>query len=159
MERIARTKEISKKTATLACADLFRKGAANAGAPDSMEVEIACPITKTTTTLSRYDIVMALQLTVGHKTVRKLAERLAPQMLEANLLLIKQNPLMDLKGDLANRINRKLVLRKEEPLTRQEEVCCATYAQWMPNLNELAESTRLKALLDEDLNSRRKKKK
>lgn len=158
MERIAKTKEISKKTATLACAALFRKGAANAGAPDAMEVEVICPITKVTTTVSRYDIAMALQFTVGHKTVRKLAEALAPQMLTANLLLIKKNPLLDLRGDLANRINRKLSIRKEETLTREEEVCCATYAQWMPNLNEIASSTRLKSLLDEDLNARRKKK-
>lgn len=158
MERIAKTKEIAKKTATLACAALFRKGAANAGAPDSMEVEIICPTTKITTTVTRYDIAMALQFTVGHKTVRKLAEALAPQMLAANLQLIKKNPLMDLKGDLANRINSKLTLRKEDPLTREEEVCCATYAQWMPNLNEMASSTRLKSLLDEDLNARRKRK-
>lgn len=158
MERIARIKDISKKTATLAVVELFRKGAANAGAPDSMEVEVRCPITGVTTSITRYDVVMALQSVTDHKTLRKLAETLAPQMLDANLQLIQQNPLMDRKGDLANRINRKLVLRKEDPLTRKEEVCCATYAQWMPNLNELAESTRLKALLDEDLNARRKRK-
>jgi hypothetical protein len=158
LQKIARTKEISSKTAAIAVAALFRKGAANAGAPDSMEVELRCPEKKTDCIITRYDITMALQPIVGHKTVRKLAEALAPTMLEANLQNIKLNPTKDLKGDLSNRINRKLILRKETPLTREEEICCATYAQWMPNLNELASSTRLKALLDEDLNARRKKK-
>jgi len=157
MKRIARIKEIGVKAVSLAFASICLKGAANAGAPDSMEVEVRCPDTKITTTISRYDFVMGLYAETGNKNIRKLAECLAPYMIPANLELIKKNPLLNLKGDLANRINRKLSLRKESPLTRAEEVCCATYAQWMPNLNELANSERLKGLLEEDLNARRKR--
>lgn len=157
MERIARTKEIDRSTAIMAVGALFRRGAANAGAPDSMEIDVKCPHTNTVTIVTRYDIIMALHAVTGHKTIRKLAEVMAPEMLQANLYIIQKQPLYDLKGDLANRINRKLSFRKEPALTRKEEVCCATYANWMPNLNELAKSTRLKSLLDEDLNARRKR--
>jgi hypothetical protein len=157
IDRIARTKEISIRTAANACATLFRRGAANAGAPDTMEIEIRCREKATIAIITRYDITMAMHAVVGHKTLRKMAEALAPQMLIANLDLIKENPLLDLKGDLSNRINRKLIIRKEPPLTREEEICCATYAQWMPNLNEISSSNRLKSLLDEDLNARFKK--
>lgn len=157
IKRIQTFKGIGRKTTVQAVAALFRKGAANAGASDTMKVDVRCPETNSTVEVNRYDIVMALQQVVGHKNVRKLAEAMAPEMLSANLKLIKSNPLLDLKGDLANRINRKLTLRKQDPLTREEEVCCCTYSQWMPNLNEMADSKRLRALLDEDLNARRKK--
>lgn len=156
-DRIGKTKDISSKTAAMATAALFRKGAANAAASDTMEVEVSCKQTKTSTTITRYDLVMAINLIAGHKNVRKLAEAIAPEMLFANLKLIESNPLLDLKGDLANRINNKLTLRKETALSRKEEICCCTFAQWMPNLNDLADSTRLKSLLEEDLNARRKK--
>ena len=81
-------------------------------------------------------------------------------MLEANLGIIKRAPTANLSGDLALKISRKLAYRKQaneeavdvHPLTREEE--CCTYAQWMPNLNELAGSTRLKSLMEEDLLSR-----
>ena len=157
MQRIANFKDIDSGTASIGTAALFRRGAANAGAADTMSIDIKCPIRNNVVEINRYDIVMALNSVVGHKNVRKLAESMAPEMIESNLLLLQKNPLLDLKGDLANRINRKLTLRKEESLTRKEEICCCTYTQWMPNLNELAESTRLRALLEEDLNARRKR--
>ena len=156
--RLSKVKDISSGTAVKAIATLFRRGAAAAAAPDSMQVEVKCPSTGLVTDISRYDVVMALHNVCDHKTLRKLAEAMAPEMVQANLTLLKANPLLDLKGDLANRINRKLVLRKEDPLSREEEICCCTYAQWMPNLNEMANSNRLKALLEEDLAARRKQK-
>lgn len=155
--KIQKIKDLDFKTTLQAVAALFRRGAANAGAPDTMEIEVSCPATKNAVEITRYDISMAMQSIVGHRNVRKLAEAIAPELISACLKLIKQNPLLDLKGDLANRINRKLSLRKEQALSREEEICCSTYAQWMPNLNELAGSNRLKNLLDEDLNARRKK--
>ena len=158
LHRIAKVKDIDFKTAAQAVAVLMRKGAANAGAPDSMQVEVTCTGSNNVTEVTRYDIAMAMNSVVNHKNVRKLAEGLAPEVISANLKLVKINPLLDLKGDLANRINRKLSLRKEDSLTREEEICCSTYTQWMPNLNELANSTRLRGLLEEDLNARRKKK-
>jgi hypothetical protein len=158
LHRIAKVKDIDFKTAAQSVAALMRKGAANAGAPDSMQVEVTCIGSTNITEVTRYDIAMAMNSVVNHKNVRKLAEGMAPEVISANLKLVKINPLLDLKGDLANRINRKLSLRKENSLTREEEICCSTYAQWMPNLNELANSTRLRGLLEEDLNARRKKK-
>lgn len=157
LTKISKTKDISFKTAAIGVSALFRKGAANAGAADSMQVDVFCQDNKVATEISRYDLVMSLNAVAGHKNVRKLAETMAPEMVMANLELLKRNPLLDLKGDLANRINRKLFLRKEPALTREEEICCCTYTQWMPNLNELALSPRLKSLLEEDLNARRKR--
>lgn len=156
IQRLQTFKNVGIKTVVNALATLFRRGAANAGASDSLKVDVRCPETDTITEINRYDIVMAMQQVVNHKNVRKLAEAMAPEMISANLRLIKKNPLLDLKGDLANRINRKLHIRNEPALTREEEVCCCTYSQWMPNLNELTGSKRLKGLLEEDLNARRK---
>lgn len=157
IEKISKNKEIDRSTTMLAVATLFRKGAANAGAPDTMEVDLVCPKTNRSTSISRYDLVTAMQLITGHRTIRKMAEAMAPQMVQANLALLEKDPLLNLQGDLANRINRKLFTRQQPALTRKEEICCATYTQWMPNLNELAESDRLANLLTEDLNARRKR--
>jgi hypothetical protein len=151
VDRIAKTQDIARSTAATGIVALIRKGAANAGAPDSMEVQIRCPITKNQTTITRYDIGMALQAVTGHKTIRKLAEALAPLIIKTDIKRIKTDPTQNLKGDLANKINRKLTSRGQQPLTPEEEVCCATYTQWIPDLNQIASSTRLKALLDEDL--------
>jgi hypothetical protein len=156
IDRLKKTKEISFNTAMLSTATLIRRGASSAGAADTMQVEVKCPETNISTAVSRYDLGMALHAITGHRTIRKLAEALAPEMLSANIKLIETNPMLDLKGDLANKINSKLMLKKEDPLTRKEEICCCTYAQWLPNLNEFAESKRLKALLEEDLLSRRR---
>nr|YP_009492355.1 hypothetical protein [Stauridium tetras]AWI68980.1 hypothetical protein [Stauridium tetras] len=155
--RLQTYKNIGRKATVQAIAALFRKGAANARAADTMKVDVYCPETDTSIEITRYDMVMAIQSITGHKNIRKLAEAMAPEMISANLKIIQKNPLVDLKGDLANRISRKLSLRKEDPLTRAEEVCCCTYSQWMPNLNELANSKRLKSLLEEDLNARKKR--
>lgn len=157
LEKLAKIKDIHRSTVILAISTLFRRGAANAGAPDSMELDLACPVTNQVTTISRYDITQVLQSVTGHKTVRKLAETMAPQIIKSSLQKLTSSPMLDLRGDLANRIDRKLAIRNEPALTRPEQICCATYAQWMPNLNELAGSERLASLLNEDLNARRKK--
>lgn len=157
ISRISKTHNVGMRTAYIATAELFRRGAANAGAPDSMFLELECQETGYATELRRYDLVMALYSVMGYKNLRKLAEAMAPEIVRANLNILNINPLADLKGDLANRINFKLHLRKEEALSRREEICCCTYTQWMPNLNDLAYSTRLKGLLEEDLNARRKR--
>lgn len=165
--KLSKNKDISVPTATRAIAELIRRGAANANATDTMTIDVICQETKVTTEVSKYDVIMALFSVTKHKTIRKLAEAMAPIMLQSNLAIIKRVPTADLRGDLANKINRRLLAKAKNtpqgetppsPLTRQEEVCCCTYAQWMPNLNELANSDRLKALLDEDLMSRKPRK-
>lgn len=166
-DRLAKIKEISLATASRAISELIRKGAANANAKDTMTISIKCQESETDVEISRYDIGMALFSVVRHKVIRKLAEAMAPMMLQANLSIIRRVPTADLRGDLANKINRRLAIKSQNtpsgenpplPLTREEEVCCCTYAQWMPNLNELAKSTRLKTLLEEDLISRKPRK-
>jgi hypothetical protein len=159
LNRLAKIKGISLGTAARAVAELFRRGAANAGASSQMGMDIVCPDTGVTTEVTKYDIAMVMQQEVGHQVVRKLAEAMAQDMLIGNLLQVKQNPLLDLKGDLAVKINADLIRRNGTPLTRQEEVCCATYAQWLPNLNELANSNRLKQLLEQDMANRKVRRK
>lgn len=164
VKNLVSAKTISRSTASIAIAGLIRKGAANARARDTMAVEIRCPDTGTITEVSRYDIGMALYRVVKHKTIRKLTEAMASDMLTAALGIIRRDPTADLKGDLANKINRRLLAEaartppdKTPPkmLTREEEVCACTYAQHLPNLNELARSDRLKRLLEEDLLQRK----
>lgn len=166
LDRLARSKGIHSDTAIRAVSELIIKGAANARAKDTMALNIQCPVTGDLTQVSRYDITMALYSVVKHKTVRKLAEAMAPMILQGNLNILKRVPTADLKGDLAAKINRRLLSQAQNtpsektppsPLTREEEVCCCTYAQWMPNLNELANSTRLKQLMEEDLLLRKPK--
>jgi len=155
IEKLAKTKEISPGTAARAVASLFRKGAANARAKDTMNVEVICPISGVATDITRYDVGMALFNVTSHKTLRKLAEALAPAIIKGSIAVLNSSPNVDLKGDLAGKINRKLLQEEKPPLTRKEEICCCTYAQWMADLNELAESERLKGLLELDLAGRK----
>jgi hypothetical protein len=158
IEQLSSTLGIAFDTATRAAAHLFRKGAANARAK-YVTTQIECQVTKRIVTVSKYDIEMALHRTLQTKNVRKLAEAMAPDIIEGNLAIAKRVPTAELSGDLAQKINRKLLKQAQNtaigitpppPLTLEEEICCCTYAQWMPNLNDLANSNRLKALLEED---------
>lgn len=155
LDRLSKNKDIQPATATRAVAALFRKGAANAGASSSISVDISCKETGTVIEVQKYDIEMAMNVVVGHRVVRKLAEAMAYDIITGDLIAVKADPLQNRRGDLAAKINRQLLARKEQPLTRAEEICCATYAQWLPNLNELASSTRLKALLEQDFSQRK----
>lgn len=92
-----------------------------------------------------------MEIVTGIKTIRKLAESMAPTILQTNLHKHYNNSGEDLKGDLATKINKKLINKGIEPLTDLEEICACTYAQWIPNLNQYASSGRLKAILEEDL--------
>lgn len=171
MDQLGRTKGIATQTAIRATSELTRKGAANARAKDTISVEIKCSETQNIAVISRYDLRMALYGVTRHKTIRKLAEAMAPMMLTANLEITRRVPTADLSGDLSSKINRNLAKKAQnvkegqnppEPLTRAEAVCCCTYAQWMPNLNELCGSNSLKSLMEEDYlllrNSKRAKK-
>eukprot|EP00983_Pelagomonas_calceolata_P043049 1138756-Pelagomonas_calceolata.AAC.1 len=59
-----------------------------------------------------------------------------------------------MSGDLANKINNRLLMRKEEPLSVFERIGCASYDQSIPDLDKLCASTRLAHLLAEDLELR-----
>lgn len=44
---------------------------------------------------------------------------------------------------------------KQPPLSKEERVSCGSYAQWLPHLDQLVGSNRLKSLLAKDLELRR----
>jgi hypothetical protein len=158
IENIARIKEISPSSALRGTSALIRKVASNANSKSTLSIELKCSDTKNLASITKYDLEMCIYTICKHKSVRKLAESMAPMMIVANREILKRVPTADLSGDLAKRINR-LILQKARqtpkdqtpppPLTREEEVCCCTYAQWMPNINNIAGSTRLKALMEE----------
>lgn len=151
INRTARIIGISSRSAIQATHLLLRKGAANASSSDQIDVQFYCADTDKAFVLSKFDLRSSLERLTGERNLRKLAEAMALPLVEASLAIIKMDPNADQKGDLANKINRRLALRKEDLLTREEEVCCCTYAQHLPNLDKLANSTRLKRLMEEDL--------
>jgi len=55
----------------------------------------------------------------------------------------------------AKKVDNRLAYEKEPQLTPAERVGCASYAQWLPNLNQLVGSERLKSLLAKDLELRK----
>jgi hypothetical protein len=61
-----------------------------------------------------------------------------------------------MSGDLARKINNRLLVRKKQPLSVYEKVGWASYAQSISNLNEMCRSDRLAHLLAEDLEIRSK---
>jgi len=67
------------------------------------------------------------------------------------------NPKLDLSGDLAKKINNRLLVRKEKPLSNFERIGCASYAQCIPDLDKMCASDRLAHLLAEDLELRSKR--
>lgn len=156
VNKLAQFKDVSGGTCYISLSELFRIGGANAGAASSLSVPMNCPVHQTTNCyMTKYDVANAMQIVLGHKNVRKLAEVMAPTMLAANIRKVESNPELDLRGNLANRINRKLINKNLPTLTKKEEICC-TYSQWLPNLDNLAESKTLKALLEDDLASRKR---
>ncbi len=136
-------------------ASLFRIGAANAGASESLSVRIISKGQEHE--ITKNDVLFALSSVTGDTKIRKLAESLAPEIIAASITQLMRGEKADLKGDLANKINRILASRKETPLTAKEEISAATYAQWIPNLDEITGSTRLKKLLEDSSKSRKPK--
>ena len=67
------------------------------------------------------------------------------------------NPTLDVSGDLAKKINNRLLVRKEKPLSDFEKIGCASYAQCIPDLDKMCASDRLAHLLAEDLQLRSNK--
>lgn len=162
--KIAPSNNVDLATTLVAIDALFRKGRANANARDSLSVEFASG-DKTLIILSKYELKKNIESIAGHQNVRRFAEEIGKITIPANIRKHSVNPSLDLKGDLADRINRfilslhqkenaRVPIKYSDPverLTRLEEICCCIYAQNYPNLDELAESNRLKYLLDLDL--------
>lgn len=64
-----------------------------------------------------------------------------------------------LDGDLAKLLDKELYQQKAEPLTPNERIGAATYYQWMPDLDSIVGSKRLRTLLLMNLKSRSNQKK
>jgi hypothetical protein len=68
-------------------------------------------------------------------------------MLRGLLTSHEKNPSFVPEGDLARVLDKDLLKQKAEPLTPKERIGAAIYYQWMPDLDRLVGSTRLKTLL------------
>lgn len=149
---------IAQETAVMGMAELIRRGGANKNTPLNFCINIRCPEQNYNVPIIKQRVLTSLKAaTQNKKTLRALANYMAPQIIEMGLSSLEQYPTRDFSGDLARKINTRLIFRKEAPLTKKERVGCASYAQYIPNLDELTGSNRLSSLLAEDLQIRRSK--
>jgi hypothetical protein len=148
---------IAYPTPIRAIGEMIRRGGANVSTPDSFTVEIRCPETGNIAIVEKRDIVNFVTRHANGKNCRNLAEGMAEGIVKYGVLSVKANPLIDRPGDLAKKkkIDNRLRHKKEPPLTSLERVGCASFAQWLPNLDGLVESDRLSGLLAEDLEIRK----
>lgn len=146
---------IAYPTAIRAIGEMIRRGGANASTPESFTVEIRCPETGNIAIVEKRDIVNFVTRHANGKSCRNLAEGMAEGIVKFGVLSVKANPSIDRPGDLAKKIDNRLKHKREPPLSPLERVGCASFAQWLPNLDELVESDRLSGLLAEDLEIRK----
>ena len=146
---------IGYTAAIRAIGEMIRRGGANASTPESFTVEIRCPETGNIAIVEKRDIVNFVTRHANGKSCRNLAEGMAEGIVKFGVSAVKANPSIDRPGDLAKKIDNRLKPKKEAPLTALERVGCASFAQWLPNLNALVESDRLSGLLAEDLEIRK----
>jgi len=145
INKIATNMQVTPQLALAAMYLLFLKGAANIKAPNSMQVEVLNE-KKEPVLLSKLDLMAAYRRVTGNNFLRRLAESLAveiSQFAEAN----------GLRGELATRINNKLLVSREVPLNEKEMAWASSYCQSLPNL-ALLSSDRLPGLLAEDYTQR-----
>lgn len=152
VETLSDTFGIKNNTVTMSAIFLlFLKGAANVGTPNTVEVEVVDD-DGTKTSIQKYDLLYAYQRITNNKYLRRLAETLATPIgkyAEANRL----------SGDLAEKINTKVLSKKavegeaQEPiLSAKERAWCSSFGQNVPDLEKTSE--RLPRLLAEDYLSR-----
>ena len=146
---------IAYSTAIRAIGEMIRRGGANASTPESFTVEIRCPEEGNVAIVEKRDIAKFVTRHANGKSCRNLAEGMAEGIVKFGVLSVKANPSIDRPGDLAKKIDNRLKHNKEPPLSPLERVGCASFAQWLPNLDELVESDRLSGLLAEDLEIRK----
>ena len=149
---------ISNRTALNAVCELIRRGGAAKGTPANYSVEVFCPDEKVPAVVVKKDVERAVELICKNKrTLRNLAQTLAPLIVRTGLKRYMINPTLDVSGDLAKKINNRLLVRKEKPLSDFEKIGCASYAQCIPDLDKMCASDRLAHLLAEDLELRSNK--
>lgn len=154
---IVSTYGIGKRTAYVAVTEMIRRGGHAVSVPPSFSVEIYCPNTGSMSTVYKRDVVRIIELcTKNRKTFKNLAHTLSRSIVRMGIYRLDKNPGSDWPGDLARKIDNRLAVRKQPPLSPMERVGCASYAQHLPDLDTLCNSDRLRHLLAEDLESRRK---
>ena len=146
---------IAEPTALTAICELVRRGGANASTPDSFTVELKCVGQGQLAFVSKGEISNLVARLANGKSMRNLAEGLAETIVRFGVDLVRRTPGLDRPGDLAKKVGNRLSYKKQQPLTPSERVGCASYAQWLPNLDQLVGSDRLKSLLAEDLELRK----
>lgn len=146
---------IHNTTALTAISEMVRRGGANASTPESFSVEIKCESQNVVAIVSKRDISGLVSRHANGKSMRNLAEGMAEAIVRFGVDLVRKNPGLDRPGDLAKKVENRLSYEKQKPLSVTERVGCASYAQWLPNLNQLVGSDRLKSLLAKDLELRK----
>ncbi len=108
-DKLAIFKGITPAAAILATTILIKAGAATAGASESLTVKVMQNVVEIEVT--KNDQILALSSVTGVKKLRKLAETIALQIMLTSLTKLTRGSKEDLKGDLANKINRILASR------------------------------------------------
>ena len=157
INNLAAYKNTTPDAITLAIQEFFRQGGANANISPLKRVRVICPDTNVDNYLYAQEILsvlMNLQSDIK-PSLRTLAESMAPSMLRGLLYSHEQEPSFIPEGDLARVLDRDLAKQKKELLTPKEKIGAATYYQWMPDLDLIVDSKRLKFLLLENLRNRK----
>lgn len=157
IEKLANYKRTSKGAIIIAIEEFFRQRGANASISALKKVRLICPEQKTEQYLYAQEILNVLITKIGSSqkaNLRTLAESMAPSMLRGLIILKEKNPTLMLDGDLAKVLDRDLYQEKAPPLTSKERIGAATYYQWMPDLDLIVGSDRLRTLLFMNLKKR-----
>lgn len=133
--------EISQDKALIGTILLFLQGAASAGAPLTMSIDLGGG-----KFIEKRNIITACSGAAGHQYIRRIAEALA---IEIGEFAYNNN----LAGELAYRINSRLMAETGESLNEREMAFCSSFSQAIPNLSEIS-SERLTRLLAEDYQKR-----
>lgn len=125
---------------------LFLQGAASAGSPPTLSVEL-----EDGKSLTKKDIIAACIMVAKHQYIRRIAESLAKEIGQ----FAEKNKL---HGELAHRINNRFKAETGSNLSDIELSYCSSFSQSIPNLAEIT-SERLAKLLAEDYQKRFENKK
>lgn len=143
--RVAVDMKVDTYLALVAIYLLLLKGAANVKAPTSMEVKVlneeGNPIS-----LSKLDLMSAYRRVTGNTYLRRLAETLTVEISQ----YAKAN---NLRGELATRINNKLLSTGNPRLNDKEIAWASSFCQGLTNLAQLS-TEKLPGLLAKDYTSR-----
>jgi hypothetical protein len=152
-EAVRATHGIAKKSALVGMGELIRRGGANVSTPESFKVTVKCPEEQCEVDISKGELMVLVARHANGKNMRNLAEGMAASIVRNGLFWSTKG--CHLPGDLAKKISNRLAFEKQPPLSITESVGCASYAQWLPDLDQLVKSDRIKSLLAKDLELRK----